>query len=226
MSRNDLSAGGQRGIAHQSLLELVIDELRKAIFQGDYKPGDRLVEYQLAETFNVSRNPIREALRVLATEGIVEVNPRKGARVRRLSREEVEEIIELRAELEGLSARFAAKRCTADIREAIEALLEKAKNAEKQNDNESLYDLNMNYHTILADAGRNRYLSDFMRSLRERTYWLFESARKERAVESWREHAAILEAIKSGDAEFSFLLASRHVKQVGDLILSKITDEA
>ena len=119
------------GATHQSLHGAVTKSLREAILKGKFKPGERLTESNLAQIFQVSRNPIREALRALQVEGLVEVNPRKGARVRLITDEEAEEIIELRADLEGINARNAARRCDDQTRQALERLRTEGNSAAK-----------------------------------------------------------------------------------------------
>lgn len=214
------------GAAHQSLHGAVTKSLRDAILKGRFKPGERLTESNLAQMFQVSRNPIREALRGLQAEGLVEVNPRKGARVRLVSDEEAEEVIELRADLEGINARNAAKRCNDEMRGVLQQILEEGDLAAKHVDTERLMVINDRFHNVLADAGRNRYLADYVRTLRERTLWLFASARTDRAVESWQEHAAILHAVITGDAELASLLAARHVRKVGELVRAGLSQES
>ena len=224
--KSRMAASMDVGRSHKSLNQAVVDALREAIFRGDFKPGDRLTEIKLAEMFNVSRNPIREALRVLNAEGIVEINPRKGARVPLLSLDEIEEIIELRAELEGMSARFAARRCTGEMRATLRSLLADGDVADETCDTERLIELNRRFHDLIAEAGKNRFLATFMRSLHERTLWLFESSTDERVSDTWKEHRAILEAVIGEDAELSSVLAARHVKEVGKTISRNMASES
>lgn len=215
------------GAAHQSLHGAVTKSLRDAILKGKFKPGERLTESNLAQIFSVSRNPIREALRALQAEGLVEVNPRKGARVRLMSDKEAEEVIELRADLEGINSRNAARRCDEKMRVVLRQLLDEGNEVAKHSDTERLRHLNDRFHAVLADAGRNRYLADYVRTLRERTLWLFASTQSDQAIDSWQEHAAILTAVIAGDAELAALLAARHVRRVGEMVragLSKETD--
>jgi len=98
------------GEAHSSLHDQVVTELRQAILSGRLKPGERLVEGRLADELGVSRNPVREAIRVLASEGLIEVTARRGAAVATMTEQEARETIELRALLEGQNARLAARR--------------------------------------------------------------------------------------------------------------------
>lgn len=210
------------GGAHQSLHGAVMDSLRQAILSGRFKPGERLTESGLAEIFGVSRNPIREALRALEVEGFIEKHPRRGARVRLLSDEEITEIVEIRAELEGINARNAARRRDDENQRALEALHREGNRALERQDEAALQRLNHRFHELLADVGRNRYLADYIRSLRERTLWLFSSVGDARIVESWREHAGILEAVIAGDAELAALLGARHVRNVGEAVRKRL----
>lgn len=210
------------GTSRQSLNNVVADALREAILAGRFEPGDRLPEPQLAEMFGVSRNPIREALQVLSNEGIVEISPRKGARVPLLSTEELLETIELRAELEGISARNAARHCKGETRDILVNLLQKGNDALASHDETQLLECNREFHVVLAGAAQNRYLAEFMRSLRDRTHWLFSRTAHERIESSWYEHAAVLEAVIAGDAPRAARVASEHVQKVGETLVKNL----
>ena len=122
------------GARHQPLRQVVTDALRKAILSKRLKPGERLIEEQLAADLGVSRNPVREALRVLESEGLVEINPRRGASVTNVSEEEAQEIVEVRAALEGFCARLAARRCSPGLKADIEKVLDRGERAAAAND--------------------------------------------------------------------------------------------
>jgi DNA-binding GntR family transcriptional regulator len=208
------------GETHLALNDRVRDALRDAIIDGEFKPGDRLIEGRLADRFGVSRNPVREALKALDTEGIVEIVPRRGAFVSVLTHAEICEVIELRAALEGLGARLAARRLDPAAAERLPSILKAGEEAEKTGDIAELNRLNDLFHGALAQASSNRYLSNYIRTLRGKTHWLFAGIARERALESWREHAAIMRAVLDRDAEMAELLASRHVTNVGDDLIS------
>jgi len=203
------------GTEHSPLRDKVADEIRAAIHSGQFKPGDRLVEERLAEEFGVSRNPVREAIRTLASEGLIEVTARRGAVVASLSPQEVEELLEVRATLEGANARLAARRRDPEVLELLKDILARGSAAIAAKRIEDLPALNDAFHEHLAQAGHNRVLVDLMKTLRDRSAPLFHGIRLEFATESWAEHASILRAVIAGDAELASLLAYRHVLNAG-----------
>ncbi|WP_127930794.1 GntR family transcriptional regulator [Nonomuraea polychroma] len=97
------------GAAHRTLRDEVTGELRRRILSGELAQGERLVEDRLAALLGVSRNPVRESIRVLAAEGFIDVTPRLGATVARLSADQGEELFDVRMAVEGLAARLAAR---------------------------------------------------------------------------------------------------------------------
>jgi DNA-binding GntR family transcriptional regulator len=212
------------GDAHSPLSLLVVDELRRAILTGHYSAGERLVEERISSDLQVSRVPVREALRVLATEGLVELRPRRGAVVAALAKPAAREMIEVRATLEALNARLAARHCDAQTLEALQKVLKQGNQAAADEDLVRLVDLNARYHDLLARAGANSVLGDMMRTLRDRTSVLFTEVRVKRARQSWEEHAAILKAVAEGDEDLAALLAMRHVLNAGELYLAQIED--
>ena len=215
---NDIDAppwGPAIGELHLPLRDLVTERIRNAILAGRYKPGERLVEERLAADFRVSRNPVREALRSLASAGLVVVTPRRGAAVAVFSAEEGREMIEVRAMLEGVNARHAARRHEPAMIDALQEVLEEGRARAASASAEELVQLNARFHDLLAAAGSNRILGDIMRSLRERTNLVFSPASTTAAGQNWSEHAAILEAVIAGDEDLAALHATRHVLKAG-----------
>ena len=215
---NDLdapSSGPALGELHLPLRDLVTERIRNAILAGRYKPGERLVEERLAADFRVSRNPVREALRSLASAGLVVATPRRGAAVAVFSAEEGREMIEVRAMLEGVNARHAARRHEPAMIEALQQVLEEGRAKAASASAEELVQLNARFHDLLAAAGSYRILGDIMRSLRERTNLVFSPASTAAAAQNWSEHAAILEAVIAGDEDLAALHATRHVLKAG-----------
>jgi DNA-binding GntR family transcriptional regulator len=199
------------GASHAPLTKLVAAALRERILNGEFRPGERLVEAKLSEELGVSRMPVREALRVLAAEGVVTIEPRRGAAVTIHDDDQIREIVEVRATLEGLNAKLAAKRRDpqrlARLQQVLAAGVKVADGAELA----KLHQDNENFHDALASAADNSVLRELVRSLRERTALIFAPHSKKRARENWEEHAAIVRAVVAGDADLAALLASRHV---------------
>jgi DNA-binding GntR family transcriptional regulator len=203
------------GEAHSSLHDQVVAELRQAILSGQLKPGERLVEGRLADQLGVSRNPVREAIRALASEGLIEVTARRGAAVATMTEQEARETIELRALLEGQNARLAARRQDKQIIKRIETVLNRGSAAVAAKRFDQLFDLNQLFHRELAAAGKNTVLGDLLQKLRERTSMLFSPLDPGRQARSWEEHAAILRAIIKGDERAAATLAAEHVMRAG-----------
>ena len=137
--------------------EIIIDRLRSAILRGDLRPGQKLDQNELADLLKVSRSPIREALRTLSAEGLVEVIPHRGAVVAELSAAELEEILTLRGVLEGMAARLAVPKMTDEQIQTLGTILEEIDHAA---DPDQWVELNHRFHqTIYQAANRPRLLS-------------------------------------------------------------------
>lgn len=203
-----------------SLGKEVADQLRRLILTGRRKPGDRLVEDKLSTELGVSRVPIREALRTLAAEGLVDLPPRRGASVAAMSSEVAKDLVEVRATLEGLNARLAARHHEGAIVTELEQVLEEGNRAAQSGNVDDLVRLNSAFHDKLAEAGRNSVLWDIMRTLRERTSLVFARNTAARSREDWAEHSRILAAVIDGDEELAALLATRHVHQAAEAAFS------
>lgn len=205
------------GQLHSPLTQLVAGKLRERIMSGSLARGERLVEGRLSEELGVSRVPVREALRQLAAEGLVSIEPRRGASVMSYNDEQVRELVEVRATLEALNAKLAAKRHEETMIADLTAILEEGMRASESADPPTLMRLNERFHETLANVAANTVLRDMMRSLRERTALLFAPLNQGRGRQTWDEHAAILRAVINGDAEMASFLAARHVYSAAGL---------
>jgi DNA-binding GntR family transcriptional regulator len=194
-----------------ALSKTVAEQLRHAIFTHQYQPGERLVEDRLSADLGVSRVPVREALRLLAAEGLVLLESRRGASVANSSETVVREMVEVRAMLEGLNARLAARHRDPAVLNELRVVLANGNAAAARESAEELVRLNSEYHDLLAKCGQNSVLADILRGLRERTRLVFAQNSVTRAREDWDEHSRILAAIVDGDEELAALLANRHV---------------
>ena len=199
-----------------SLSKVVSEQIRGRILDGKLKPGERLVEDRLSAELGVSRVPVREALLGLSMEGLVTLEPRRGASVAAVTPETVAELVEVRTLLEALNARLAARRHDPAIVALLQDTLRRGNEAAQSDSPDQLARLNGEFHDRLAEASRNAVLSDIMRSLRERTGLAFALNGRARAREDWQEHAGILAAVIDGDEELAALLAARHVKNAAE----------
>jgi len=203
-----------QSIQHSNLSKKVYNILKNQIINEKAKPGKRLLDNQLASAFGVSRTPVREALTQLATEGLVEIVPRSGAYVKKLTRQDIEEIYEIRKVLEGLAAKKAATRITDKQIKQLYALLEKAKSSGKKG-YETHIDLDIKLHDMILNSCQNKRLVNIMANL----YTLIHVFRvrvgrdKRKAEQAIKEHEAILEAIKARDANKAEMMMMEHIEK-------------
>lgn len=201
----------QLGSTHTPLTRMVTDAIRDRIMSGEFGLGERLVEGKLSQELGVSRMPVREALRELASEGLVTIEPRRGASVTTFTEEQKREMIEVRATLEALNAKLAAKRHDPEQIARLREILEEGAAVSSEGNTVELIKQNAKFHDALANVGGNSVLREMMRSLRDRTSMLFISKDRESNRVTWEEHALILKAVIDGDPELAALLAARHV---------------
>jgi DNA-binding GntR family transcriptional regulator len=199
------------GARHEPLNKLVADAIRERILAGEFPPGERLAEERLSDELGVSRMPVREALRALASEGIVTLEPRRGASVTAYTEAQVQELVEVRATLEGLNARLAAKRHDPKQIAELKRILEAGSKITEQSALGEIQANNERFHAAVEAIAANSVLMNIVRSLRDRTALIFAKQSRKRVRENWNEHAGIVRAVIAGDAELAGLLASRHV---------------
>ncbi|WP_245769344.1 GntR family transcriptional regulator [Streptomyces indicus] len=190
--------------------EKVLAELRQDIVAGRLRPGDRLVERELAERFGVSRVPVREAVRALVAEGFVYfVTPRR-ALVRRLDATDVQELFELREALEVYAAGLAAERATPEGLAELAELLERAAIATETQDGETITDINTLFHDRILSMAGNGLLMSVMEPVDGRLRWM--TRRNEEWSTLLAEHRGMYEALASGDPERARASALAHVR--------------
>jgi len=201
---------------YKPLRDVVFSAIREAIIKGDLKPGERLMEVQLAEEMGVSRTPVREAIRKLELEGLVVMIPRKGAYVAGLSLKDAADLFEVRISLEGLAAALSAERITEDELEIMEKILEDITAAAEREDVEAVIKKDREFHQILFSTTRNDRLAQIINSLKEQIdrfrIQSFSNPARMKAIN--KEHAGIIKAIKEGNAELAEKLAREHIEKV------------
>jgi DNA-binding GntR family transcriptional regulator len=200
------------GGGYQGLRDRVLTQLRRRIADGEYAPGERLTEDRLADDFGVSRNPVREALRVVETEGFVVVEPRRGAVVAALDDKAVRDIFAVRERLEPLATGLAAERATADDITGLRALLDRASAATDAGDLDAVAWLDGDLHLRIVEIGRNRWLTAIATALYHHVHRALRGGPVPREPHSWREHVPLVEAIAAGDCEAATDVARRHAE--------------
>lgn len=204
---------------HPRLVEVVATELRRLIVTGHWSQGERLVEARVAEQLGVSRNPVREALRILEADGFVELEPRRGARVAVLDADEVLHLLEVRAALEELAAGLAARRRTPEHVAELTDLVARGRTVAASGDLGDLPALNTRFHELLTRASGNPQLETVISPMRDRIQWVYSARVRERAPASWEEHATIAEAIAAGDEPEARRLAGQHIARAIEAFL-------
>lgn len=190
-------------------------QLKQLIVRGIIPPGRRLRESELARSLGVSRTPVREALRRLAVEGLVHLRPGRTAVVSGLDPTVIRELYSVRAVLEGMAAREAARAATPPIIGLLGGIVAQMADALERGDDEQLEALNRQFHLSLARASGNRYLARLLAEMepqieRSRFVALRDPERRTRAYE---EHRAIYEAVRDRDAERAERAARTHVER-------------
>lgn len=212
----------------------VYDAIRRRIVEGDYRPGDRLVEQRVAEELDVSRTPVREAFRSLQAEGMVVVEPNRGARVRGLSVEDIHDVYELRARLEAMAAELAASRATTEelvrLRSA-EAGFADAVAAARDGDRSAVrlvFGANAAFHRAVLDAAHSSRLAQALASSSDDGI-VFQAFRHYDPADLARSvllHEMVGEAIRRGEGARAARLLHEHVLQGRDRLLAVVADAA
>ena len=207
---------------HRPLREIVYEELKMQILTGKIEPGTRMMEIELAEEMGVSRTPIREAIRKLEKEGLVTIEPRKGAYASDISTEDMVEILEVRQHMEGLAAELAAGRVQEvqlDLLRETEACYNKAV---ESGDTAEMIRYDSQFHKLIVEASNNKTLFQLIEPLQEKALrfrYLYYSDLS-RAMNMPHEHDEIIDAIAAGQKDDARQAASMHIKRLKDAVES------
>ena len=203
MIPNDTAAlvlGGDSAREEQSLHDEILSKLRDHIVEGNIPDGGRIPERQLCEMLRISRTPLREALKVLAAEGLVELLPNRGARVRALSEQDLGELFDVMGGLEGLAGRLACENITDEEIAEIERLHYEMYGFYLHRDMHGYFHVNQLIHQKIVEASRNDTLkaayANFAGRIRRVRYSANFARKRERWGEAMREHETILEALR------------------------------
>ncbi len=211
-------------LTRTSLRTQIKEILLARILNGEYKPGERLVELQIAQEFGTSQAPVRESLRELEALGFVESMPYRGTRVRAVTKAELAEIYPVRAALEEIAAQAAAHRLKGNV-----ALLAAEIDAmHREADKGDLYEEvrhDVEFHRLIVEASGNRVLQDVWKSLHIQARTLISVVTTEMDPHELAErHRPVLEALAAGDSELAGKIIRQHVQFFGELILNRSED--
>ena len=199
---------------YKPLRDVVFENLRTAILEGNLKAGQRLMEVQLAEQLGVSRTPIREAIRKLELEGLVVMLPRKGAYVANMSFKDLIDVLEIRSSLEGLAASLAAERLREEDIADLERVAKEFETSVREADIDNVLKKDVEFHEKIFLMANNKKLYQLITSLWEQVHRFRVTyvSNYDASLSLVDEHNRILEAIKSGDCELAKKYATEHIE--------------
>lgn len=203
------------------LRDVVFNTLRDAILTGKLVPGERLMENQLADKLGVSRTPVREALRMLELENLVELVPRKGAQVLDMSEKDIVNILEVRSALEGLATQLACKKMSAEDLQQLKKLEADFERAVADNDVELFVDIDEDFHDLIFSSTGNDKLIYIFKNLRIQLYrYRMAQAKNDTSMSTIvAHHKNIIRAIENREAEEGAAIAQGHIKYQTESIL-------
>lgn len=199
--------------AYLPLRDVVFHTLREAILKGELKPGERLMELQLASKLGVSRTPIREAIRMLELEGLAVTVPRKGAEVAKMTEKDMEDVLQIRRALDELAVSLACDNMTEEKLEQLYKAMIRFEESTQSGDVKQTAQTDVEFHEIIYQAADNPKLVNMLNNLREQMYryrveYLKNDDVYPRLIE---EHKKIYEGLKQKDKGTVIEIVGYHV---------------
>ena len=206
------------------LRDVVFNTLRQAILRGELKPGERLMEIQLANKLGVSRTPIREAIRKLELEGLVLMIPRKGAEVAKITEKNMLDVLEVRRALEELAVKLACERITEEEIQELKDAADAFQKTLSEKDITKIAEADEAFHDVIFKSTGNDRLIQLLNSLREQMYRyrLEYLKREEYHSQLLEEHQQIIDRITRKDQSEAAELIDRHIGNQVDVMLEMI----
>lgn len=216
--------------SQKPLKELVYLELKHKILTGEIPSQTRLMEVELSEKLNVSRTPVREAIRRLTDDGLVQMEARKGAYVAKISIKEMLDVFEIREDMEGFCAYLAAMRSTPEQKKELRELAEGYELACERKDKMEIIRYDEEIHNYIVSCCNNETLKQLVNYVQELSlrfrYLYYED--DSRYMDTSQQHIRLIEAIENGDADKARKLADQHVRAIREFVynLRKTLEDA
>ncbi|VEG51826.1 transcriptional regulator [Mycolicibacterium aurum] len=207
------------------LRERVYSTLEDLIVRRVLQPGERLLENELAAALGVSRNPVREALTMLARTGWVDIHPRTGAYVHAPTPDEIDDFFDMRTLLESYAAERAASRVTAEQLDVLEEIWREGVSAVESGDVQGIVSANSAFHDRISEWSGNGMLHSTLSMMKKRVRWYFSSVADVRGMASWNEHRRIIDALRARDAAHASTLMRAHTMATADMYRSRAAAE-
>ncbi|GFI31094.1 MAG: GntR family transcriptional regulator [Lachnospiraceae bacterium] len=212
--------------AYLPLRDVVFHTLREAILKGELKPGERLMELQLASRLGVSRTPIREAIRMLELEGLAVTMPRKGAEVAKMTEKDMEDVLKIRKALDELAVGLACDNMTEEELKQLYVALKNFEESIRSGDVKQIAQADVEFHDSIYQAADNPKLVTMLNNLREQMYryrveYLKNESIYPRLIE---EHQGIYDGLKRKDKEAVVEIVSHHVENQ-EIVVKNIIQE-
>lgn len=213
--------------AYLPLRDVVFNTLREAILKGELKPGERLMELQLASKLGVSRTPIREAIRMLEQEGLAVTIPRKGAEVAKMTEKDMEDVLQVRDALDELAASIACEQITTEELEELKRTMREFEESTKTGDVKRIAEVDVKFHDIIYKATRNPKLENILNNLREQMYrYRVEYLKDEKNFPVLiKEHSEIVDGLVKRNKEKVIAAMHKHVKNQANAVKEVIREQ-
>ena len=213
--------------AYLPLRDVVFNTLREAILKGDLKPGERLMELQLASKLGVSRTPIREAIRMLEQEGLAVTTPRKGAEVAKMTLKDMDDVLEIRDALDELAVRIACQKISDEQLRQLEDMKELFEKSTQTGNVKKIAEADVTFHDVIYEATGNPKLVTLLNNLREQVYrYRVEYIKDPKNYPTLiAEHEAILESLKNRDVKNAVEAMHVHVANQAEAVKTVIQEQ-
>lgn len=209
--------------SHKPLREQVYDQLKRRLLTGRIKPGTRMMEIDLAADLGVSRTPVREAIRELGKEGLVSIEPRRGAYASEISVKDMIDTLTVRENLDALAAYLASSRITKAEEKKLLELTDKYAEAIESGDMDTMIRADEAFHKRVAKLSGNKTLYQVVRTVQTQVlrfrYLYYEDLANYKNMPT--EHREIIEALVSGDSEHAREVAFTHVRRLKDFVIKE-----